>query len=115
MRFWVRGSNVYKWTAILTWVVGMTDPKAQEEMAPPPKPPRPSQQPTSTTQRQMDADEMYARQLSEHYNATGRRAPPPGWESDPRYQRPRGSEESDDREYNFFDGMDCGICDMRTC
>lgn len=55
----------------------MTDPKAQEEMAPPPKPPRPSQQPTSTTQRQLDADEMYARQLSEHYNATGRRAPPP--------------------------------------
>ncbi|OGE47888.1 hypothetical protein PENARI_c035G12207 [Penicillium arizonense] len=84
-------------------LLGMTDPKAQEEMAPPPKPPRPSQQPTSTTQRQLDADEMYARQLSEHYNANGRRAPPPGWESDPRYQRPRGSEESDDREYSFFD------------
>ncbi|KAJ5761935.1 uncharacterized protein N7511_005317 [Penicillium nucicola] len=84
-------------------LLGMTDPKAQEEMAPPPKPPRPSQQSPSTTQRQVDADEQYARQLSEHYNATGRRAPPPGWESDPRYQRPRGSEESDDREYNFFD------------
>ncbi|KAJ6004135.1 hypothetical protein N7499_000203 [Penicillium canescens] len=58
-------------------LLGMTDPKAQEEMAPPPKPPRPSQQATSTTQRQLDADEMYARQLSEHYNANGRRAPPP--------------------------------------
>ncbi|KAJ6048914.1 uncharacterized protein N7446_011597 [Penicillium canescens] len=53
-------------------LLGMTDPKAQEEMAPPPKPPRPSQQATSTTQRQLDADEI-------------------------------GSEESDDREYNFFD------------
>lgn len=80
----------------------MTDPKAQEEMSPPPKPPRPTQQSTAA-QRQMEADEMYARQLSEHYNAAGRRAPRPGWESDPRYQRPRGSEESE-REYSFFDG-----------
>ncbi|KAI2670071.1 hypothetical protein DTO006G1_6293 [Penicillium roqueforti] len=83
-------------------LLGMTDPKAQEEMAPPPKPPRPSQQSTAA-QRQLEADEMYARQLSEHYNAAGRRAPPPGWESDPRYQRPRGSEESEEREYSFFD------------
>ncbi|KAJ5688298.1 hypothetical protein N7536_010917 [Penicillium majusculum] len=83
-------------------LLGMTDPKAQEEMAPPPKPPRPTQQSTAA-QRQLEADEMYARQLSEHYNAAGRRAPPPGWESDPRYQRPRGSEESDEREYSFFD------------
>ncbi|CAI7583106.1 unnamed protein product [Penicillium glandicola] len=83
-------------------LLGMTDPKAQEEMTPPPKPPRPTQQSTAA-QRQLEADEMYARQLSEHYNATGRRAPPPGWESDPRYQRPRGSEESEEREYSFFD------------
>jgi hypothetical protein len=57
----------------------------------------------------MEADEMYARQLSEHYNQSRRRAPPPGWETDPRYQRPRGSEESEERErereYSFFDGM----------
>ncbi|EKV12674.1 hypothetical protein PDIG_42750 [Penicillium digitatum PHI26] len=85
-------------------LLGMTDPKAQEEMTPPPKPPRPTQQSTAS-QRQLEADEMYARQLSEHYNATSRRAPPPGWESDPRYQRPRGSEDSDEREreYSFFD------------
>ncbi|KAJ5827701.1 Ubiquitin system component Cue [Penicillium robsamsonii] len=83
-------------------LLGMTDPKAQEEMTPPPKPPRPTQQSTAA-QRQLEADEMYARQLSEHYNATGRRAPPPNWESDPRYQRPRGSEESEEREYSFFD------------
>ncbi|KAJ5466910.1 Ubiquitin system component Cue [Penicillium sp. IBT 31633x] len=83
-------------------LLGMTDPKAQEEMSPPPKPPRPTQQSTAA-QRQLEADEMYARQLSEHYNAAGRRAPPPGWESDPRYRRPRGSEESEEREYSFFD------------
>ncbi|KAJ5112194.1 hypothetical protein N7532_000239 [Penicillium argentinense] len=84
-------------------LLGMTDPTAQEDMVPPPKPPRPSQQPTSTAQRQLEADEMYARQLAEHYNAAGRRAPAPGWENDPRYRRPRGSEESDEREYNFFE------------
>ncbi|CAI7587461.1 unnamed protein product [Penicillium pancosmium] len=83
----------------------MTDPTAQEDMVPPPKPPRPSQQPTSTTQRQMESDEMYARQLAEHYNAGQgqRRAPAPGWENDPRYRQPRGSEDSDDKEYSFFD------------
>ncbi|KAJ5995739.1 hypothetical protein N7481_002716 [Penicillium waksmanii] len=88
-------------------LLGMTDPTAQEDMVPPPKPPRPSQQPTSTTQRQMDSDEMYARQLAEHYNAGQgqgqRRAPAPGWENDPRYRQPRGSEDSDDKEYSFFD------------
>ena len=82
----------------------MTDPTAQEDMVPPPKPPRPSQQPTSTTQRQLESDEMYARQLAEHYNAGQRRAPAPGWENDPRYRRPRGSEDSEEREYNFFEG-----------
>ncbi|KAJ5086338.1 hypothetical protein NUU61_007645 [Penicillium alfredii] len=84
-------------------LLGMTDPTAQEDMVPPPKPPRPAQSATSTTQRQLESDEMYARQLAEHYNASGRRGPPAGWENDPRYRRPRGSEESDEREYNFFD------------
>ncbi|KAJ5587893.1 uncharacterized protein N7459_003658 [Penicillium hispanicum] len=84
-------------------LLGMTDPTAQEDMVPPPKPPRPTQQSTSTTQRQLEADELYARQLAEHYNASGRRAPAPGWENDPRYRQPRGSEESEEREYNFFE------------
>ncbi|KAJ5689640.1 hypothetical protein N7462_004032 [Penicillium macrosclerotiorum] len=85
-------------------LLGMTDPTAQEDMVPPPKPPRPSQQPTSTTRTQLEADELYARQLAEHYNSGGRRAPAPGWENDPRYRRPRGSEESEEREkeYDFF-------------
>lgn len=84
---------------------GMTDPTAQEDMVPPPKPPRPSQPATSTTRSQLEADELYARQLAEHYNASGRRAPAPGWQNDPRYRRPRGSEESEERDYSFFDGM----------
>ncbi|KAJ5684762.1 uncharacterized protein N7477_001107 [Penicillium maclennaniae] len=84
-------------------LLGMTDPTAQEDMVPPPKPPRPSQQPTSTTQRQLESDEMYARQLAEHYNSSGRRAPAPGWENDPRYLQPRGSEDSEEKDYNFFD------------
>lgn len=83
----------------------MTDPTAQEDMVPPPKPPRPPHPATSTTQRQLEADEMYARQLAEHYNASGRRGPAPGWENDPRYRRPRGSEDSEEREYSFFEGM----------
>lgn len=82
----------------------MTDPTAQEDMVPPPKPPRPSQPATSTARTQLEADEMYARQLAEHYNAPGRRAPAPGWENDPRYRRDRGSEEEEEREYSFFDG-----------
>ncbi|KAJ5131762.1 hypothetical protein N7448_005920 [Penicillium atrosanguineum] len=84
-------------------LLGMTDPTAQEDMVPPPKPPRPSQQPTSTTQKQMEADETYARQLAEHYNSSGRRAPAPGWENDPRYRQPRGSEDSEEKDYSFFD------------
>lgn len=92
----------------------MTDPTAQEDMVPPPKPPRPPQQPTSTTQRQMESDEMYARQLAEHYNTSERREQAPGWENDPRSRRSRGSEESE-RDYSFFDGMNSrnvqpGIC-----
>ncbi|KAJ5281894.1 hypothetical protein N7478_007266 [Penicillium angulare] len=83
-------------------LLGMTDPTAQEDMVPPPKPPRPTQtQATSTTQRQLDADEQYARQLAEHYNS--RRGPAPGWQNDPRYHQPRGSEESEEKEYSFFD------------
>ncbi|KAJ5909102.1 hypothetical protein N7495_001784 [Penicillium taxi] len=84
-------------------LLGMTDPTAQEEMVPPPKPPRPTQ--SSTSQRQLEADEQYARQLAQHYNASGsrRQAPAPGWENDPRFRQPRGSEDSEEREYSFFD------------
>ena len=76
----------------------MTDPTAAERDAPPPKPPRPT-----AAQRQLEADELYARQLAEHYN---RRAPQPRWENEHPQQRPRsGSDMSDEREYSFFDGL----------
>lgn len=83
----------------------MTDPSVQEE-APPPKPPRPS---TSTTQRQLEEDEMYARQLAAHYNSAPRRSQYPGRRDEYPY-RQRGSDEylEEEKEYSFFDGMlDC--------
>ena len=49
----------------------MSDPESQDvdpepEEQPPPRPPRPTAQ-----QRQMEEDELYARQLAAHYNSTG--------------------------------------------
>ncbi|KAB8229293.1 ubiquitin-binding protein cue5 [Aspergillus alliaceus] len=77
-------------------LLGMTDPSAAEQDVPPSKPPRPS-----AAQRQLEADEQYARQLAEHYN---RRAPQSRWEGGPPYDRPRrDSELSEDREYSFFE------------
>ncbi|RAH45495.1 uncharacterized protein BO95DRAFT_443175 [Aspergillus brunneoviolaceus CBS 621.78] len=77
-------------------LLGMTDPNAAEQDVPPPKPPRPS-----AAQRQLEQDEMYARQLAEHYNR--RAAPQPRYEDDRAYQRRRGSEEEEEKEYSFFD------------
>ncbi|PYH40625.1 CUE domain-containing protein [Aspergillus saccharolyticus JOP 1030-1] len=77
-------------------LLGMTDPNAAEQDVPPPKPPRPS-----AAQRQLEQDEMYARQLAEHYNR--RAAPQPQYEDDRAYQRQRRSEESEEKEYSFFD------------
>lgn len=50
----------------------MTDPDAaQREPPPPAMPPRPARTaPTPRQQTQLEADEMYARQLAEHYNNT---------------------------------------------
>ncbi|RAQ62629.1 CUE domain protein [Aspergillus flavus] len=77
-------------------LLGMTDPSAAEQDVPPPKPPRPS-----ATQRQLEADELYARQLAEHYN---RRGPQSRLEGGHPYDRPRrDSELLEDREYSFFE------------
>jgi hypothetical protein len=47
----------------------MTDPDAVVEPIPPPQPPRPTTTRIgSTPQSQVEADEMYARQLAEHYD-----------------------------------------------
>ncbi|KAL5341697.1 hypothetical protein BJX70DRAFT_357688 [Aspergillus crustosus] len=78
-------------------LLGMTDPNAntQDDYAPP-KPPRPT-----AAQRQLEADELYARQLAEHYN---RRAQPRRAEDEEAYHRQRtGGDDAEDKEYNFFD------------
>ena len=94
----------------------MSDPDSQTEPAPPPQPPRPTQQSQGTAaQRQLEADERYARQLAEHYNnqAYGPRRDsgrdyrgqePPRL---PTRQRETGlnpNELDDDRERSFIDG-----------
>jgi hypothetical protein len=76
----------------------MTDPSAADQEVPPPKPPRPS-----AAQKQLEADELYARQLAQHYNS---RAPQPRREDEPPYGRPRrNSDLSEDKEYSFFEGI----------
>ncbi|KAF7595757.1 ubiquitin-binding protein cue5 [Aspergillus hancockii] len=77
-------------------LLGMTDPSAAAQEVPPPKPPRPS-----AAQRQLEADELYARQLAEHYNS---RAPQSRREDGPPFDRPRrNSDLSEDKEYSFFE------------
>lgn len=73
----------------------MSDPNFKEEV-PPPQPPRPRQT------RQEQQDELYARQLAEHYRSQTHQPPPGG-------PRPRGREAgrqpgNEEREYSFFDG-----------
>jgi hypothetical protein len=46
-------------------LLSMSDPSFKADEAPPPKPPRPAQQPRS----QVEQDEIYARQLAEHYES----------------------------------------------
>ncbi|KAL2155323.1 hypothetical protein VTH82DRAFT_64 [Thermothelomyces myriococcoides] len=88
----------------------MTDPEAAEREQPPPRPPRPAADPagpTSSGLSQLEADELYARQLAEHYENVGayeartanrahqlrsRRQPDLGPYDDP-----------DDREHSFLD------------
>ncbi|KAM0697316.1 hypothetical protein Q7P36_003387 [Cladosporium allicinum] len=98
-------------------LLAMTDPDFNPEEAAPPQPPRPaqrqqqqqqSQQQPRQPRNQLEADEMYARQLAEHFNSQG---PDQGAGQQTRYnqrerqgpnqQRPRYDEE--DREHSFFD------------
>ncbi|KAI5298108.1 ubiquitin-binding protein cue5 [Ascosphaera atra] len=100
-------------------LLGMTDPNAQEEAVPPP-PPRPTKEQLER-QRQLEADERYARQLAEQYNRPRPRMPAAdAYEyddprRDPRYQRePRRQETSlkanelYDDDHDFFRG-ECRI------
>lgn len=87
-------------------LLGMSDPDSQKDVEPPVKPPRP-------TQNQLEADEIYARQLHEHYSGASRQQPQqrqssPGWNA--QSQRPmqgdrKGSRTAQaDPERSFIDG-----------
>lgn len=83
-------------------LLSMSDPNAAEEV-PPPQPPRPTAQ-----QRQLEQDEMYARQLAEHYGSSSRgygqrpQGLPPTQGQGRRVAGP--PQYPEDREPNFFDG-----------
>lgn len=89
-------------------VTGMSDPDAAEP-PPPPQPPRPSAPATSTEAGQLAADERYARQLAEHYNATTDYGNSPG-PIQPRGPPRRPTQErqypnEEERERSFIDGL----------
>ncbi|KAF2651758.1 hypothetical protein K491DRAFT_696200 [Lophiostoma macrostomum CBS 122681] len=83
-------------------LLSMSDPSFKAEEAPPPQPPRPSQ-----PRSQLEADELYARQLAEHYQTQQ------GYGSRGRGEAPmpRGRQQTglkpnelyDDKEHSFFD------------
>jgi hypothetical protein len=91
-------------------LLGMSDPDAVQndpsrEQAPPPKPPRPT---NHTPMSQMEADELYARQLADHYDNVG------AYEARTTNRSPGGGQfrrqatglkpnEMYDREHNFID------------
>lgn len=77
----------------------MTDPDAlknEPEETPPPQPPKPQGR---AQMSQLEADELYARQLAEHYNNSG------AYEArtSNRESRPRQGLTDEDREPNFID------------
>ncbi|KAI0974802.1 hypothetical protein F4678DRAFT_470149 [Xylaria arbuscula] len=90
-------------------LLGMSDPDAVQndpprEAAPPPKPPRPTNRPALT---QLEADELYARQLAEHYDNVGayearttNRGPGDQYRRQVTGLKPN---EMYDREHNFID------------
>lgn len=81
----------------------MSDPNFKSEEAPPPQPPRP--QPRS----QLEQDEMYARQLAEHFESQGGQQGQGGYGSrQPRPYARSNNQNKDEREYSFFDGMRIG-------
>lgn len=94
----------------------MSDPSFKPEEAAPPRPPRPT-----PAQRQLEADEMYARQLAEHYQNSQRATRPPHYDDDngpplpSRNNAGRSARAQDDeeKEYSFFDGAP--LSSLTTC
>lgn len=86
----------------------MTDPDAAKnepaEEAPPPRPPRPS---APAQMSQLEADELYARQLAEHWENVGayeQRTSNRGQGGARSRQQPgQGQGQGDEREHNFFE------------
>lgn len=83
-----------------TSLLSMSDPNFKDEEAPPPKPPRPTQQPRS----QVEQDEIYARQLAEHYQSQAYDSRSRGDPRQSRQQQQREAHEEDDQ--GFFNKED---------
>ncbi|KAF1919893.1 hypothetical protein BDU57DRAFT_513204 [Ampelomyces quisqualis] len=75
-------------------LLSMSDPNFKVEEAPPPQPPRPQR-------TQLEQDEIYARQLAEHYQSQGG----PGGQRQGHQQRQHPGQRPDEpeREHSFFD------------
>jgi len=87
-------------------ILGMSDPNAVIEPTPPPQPPRPTANRFgSTPESQLEADEMYARQLAEHYGGAGQyrgnRGTNAGRQSRERGYDPRSNDTNE--EHSFID------------
>lgn len=79
----------------------MSDPDAaknEPDEAPPPQPPRPEGRNEMT---QVEADELYARQLAEHYESVG--AYEARTSNRPRATRQQQTLDDEDREHSFID------------
>lgn len=122
---WFHYNTMVMSRRLLSAGIGMSDPDSQREPTPPPRPPRPAQKSvgaTSTAQSQLEADEQYARQLSEHYSGAPAYGGTSGRESrggrDPPLHRTKKemglkpNELYDDREHSFLDGMVITRCLM---
>jgi len=90
----------------------MSDPDFVPEEQPPAPPPRPAQ--GQRTMSQLESDEMYARQLAQHYQGTpGYGSRTTGQPPLPRRRQETGlkpNELNDDRDHSFFDGQCVGQC-----
>ncbi|KAH5327194.1 hypothetical protein HBI12_075430 [Parastagonospora nodorum] len=73
-------------------LLSMSDPNFKAEEAPPPQPPRPQR-------TQLEQDEIYARQLAEHYQNQGGHSS----QGQRRQQQPSQRPDEADREHSFFD------------
>lgn len=91
-------------------LLGMSDPEAQVEPPPPAQPPRRTAAPApavapgtkAPSKSQLEADELYARQLAEHYQQQDMRRA--AREQTGRPQQGGYGQREDERERNFIDG-----------